>query len=64
MLHITIKPDISARLTPQIPTIICHHMIENIKQKKGRNKHRGTRPKPMLKKQETQKTKQSETWGV
>ena len=52
MLDITMKSRISVRLTLQIPTIICHHMNDNIKEiKKGRYKQTwGIRPKPMQKK--------------
>jgi len=30
MLGITMQLDISVRLTPQVTTIICHHMEKNI----------------------------------
>jgi len=30
MLGITMELDISVRLTPQVTTIICHHMKKNI----------------------------------
>ena len=56
MLGITMQLDISARLTPQVTTIIFHHM-KNIllKQKKKENtKIWGTRPKPYVNKNDTQ----------
>jgi len=34
MLGITMQLDISARLTPQVTTIICHHEKSIIKKKK------------------------------
>jgi len=37
MLGITMQLDISARLTPQVTTIISHHMKKNII-KKNKNK--------------------------
>jgi len=39
MLDITIQLDISARLTPQVTTNICHHMKKKIikKRKKKEN---------------------------
>ena len=43
MLGITVQLDISARLTPQITTIICHHMKKVLLLKK--EKYGGTRPK-------------------
>jgi len=55
MLGITMQLDISARLTPQVTTIIFHHM-KNIllKQKKKENtKIWGTRPKPYVNKNDT-----------
>jgi len=30
MLGITMQLDISAMLTPQVTTIICHHMIQHV----------------------------------
>jgi len=43
--------DISAKLTPQITTIICHHMKKKIIKKKEKRKkiqkYGGTRPKPI-----------------
>ena len=33
MLDMNMKSDISARLTPQIPSIICHHMRRNLLKK-------------------------------
>jgi len=50
------KLDISTRLTPQVSTIICHHMkkvlLKNEKERKkgNTNKYGGTRPKPIYKK--------------
>lgn len=42
MLDITMTPDISARLTPHVSTIICHHIKDKInRKKKDTNKHRG-----------------------
>jgi len=41
--------DISARLTSQVTTIICHHMKKVLLKKGKRNKiqkYGGTRPKP------------------
>jgi len=49
MLGITMQLEISARLTPQVTTIICHHMKKSIikkKKKKENTKIWGTRPKP------------------
>jgi len=37
MLGITMQLDISARLTSQVTTIICHHM-KNVLLKKGKRK--------------------------
>jgi len=37
MLDITMQLDISTRLTPEVTTIICHHMKKNIIQKKKKN---------------------------
>ena len=40
------KFDISVRLTPQVTTIICHHIKKNIiKKKENTRKYGGTRPK-------------------
>jgi len=39
MLGITMLLDISARLTPQVTTIICHH-IKKVLLKKGRKKRK------------------------
>jgi len=44
MLGITMQLDISARLTPQVTTIICHYMKKNIV-KKNTKKYGKTRPK-------------------
>jgi len=42
MLGITMQLDISAKLTPQETTIICHHMKKNIiKKKKKKYKNMG-----------------------
>jgi len=50
MLGITMQLDISARLTPQVTTIICHHMkkvlLKKKEKKKKIQKYGGTRPKP------------------
>jgi len=51
VLGITMQLDISAKLTPQETTIICHHMKKkNIIKKKIKKiqKYGGTRPKPIL----------------
>ena len=48
MLGITMQLNISARLTPQVTTIIYHHMkklLLNKRKKKENTKIRGTRPK-------------------
>jgi len=50
MLGITMKPNISARLTSQILRIICHHMKHNIKRKKKKKKKRRKKPTPKTKK--------------
>jgi len=51
MLNITTQLNISARMTPQITTIICHHMKKKIikrkKEKKKKTKYGGIRPKPI-----------------
>jgi len=50
VLGITMQLDISAKLTPQVTTIICHHMKKNIIKKEKRKKiqkYGGTRPKPI-----------------
>ena len=51
MLGITMQLDISARLTPQVTTIIYHHMkkilLKNKKERKYKKKYGGTRPKPI-----------------
>ena len=52
MLDITMQFDISAKLTPQITTIICHHMKKVLlKKKKKERKYTkklwGTIPKPI-----------------
>ena len=45
MLGITMQLDISARLTPQVTTIICHHIKKNIiiikKEKERKYKNMG-----------------------
>jgi len=49
MLGITMQLDISAKLTPQVTTIICHHMKKVLlkkRKKKENTKIWGTRPKP------------------
>jgi len=38
MLGITIQLKISARLTPQVTTIICHHMKKILLKKNKKNK--------------------------
>ena len=41
MLGITMQLDISARLTPQVTTIICHHMKKVLlKKKKKKRKYK------------------------
>jgi len=45
MLGITMQLDISAMLTPQVTTIICHEKINIIKKKN--TKIWGTKPKPI-----------------
>ena len=48
MLDITMQLDISARLTPQVRTIICHHMTKVLlKEEKLKKiqKYGGTRQK-------------------
>ena len=48
MLDITMQLDISARLTPQVTTIICHHIKKILltkKIKKQKQKYGGTSPK-------------------
>jgi len=51
VLGITMQLDISTKLTPQVTTIICHHMKKNIIKKKEKRKkiqkYGGTRPKPI-----------------
>jgi len=52
MLGITMQLDILARLTPQVTTIICHHMKKVLLKKmkkiqKIQKKYGGTRPKPI-----------------
>jgi len=39
MLGITMQLVISARLTPQVTTIICHHMKKNIIKKKKKKEN-------------------------
>ena len=46
MSGITMLLDISVRLTPQVTTIICHHM-KKILLKKKIQKYGRTRPKPI-----------------
>ena len=48
MLGITMQLDISARLTPQVITIICHHMKKVLLKNKNKKNTKiwGTRPKP------------------
>jgi len=49
MLDIAMQLDISVRLTPQVTTIICHHMKKILLKTRKRNKiqkYGGTRPKP------------------
>jgi len=53
MLDITMQLDTSARLTPQVTTIICHHIKKNIikinkKRNKIQKKNAGIIPKPTL----------------
>jgi len=48
ILDITMQLDISTRLTPQVTTIICHHMKNILLKKEERNtkkKYGGTKPK-------------------
>jgi len=47
MLGITMQLDILARLTPQVTTIICHHMKVLLKKEKRKKikKYGETRPK-------------------
>jgi len=46
MLGITMQIEISARLTPQVTTIICHHMKQILLKKRKKNtKIWGIRPK-------------------
>jgi len=45
MLCIIMQLDISARLTPQVTTIICHHMKKILLKKI--QKYGGIRPKPI-----------------
>jgi len=48
MLGITMQLDISARLTPKVTTIICHHMKKVLlkkRKKKENTKIWGKRPK-------------------
>ena len=48
MIGITMQLKISARLTHQVTTIICHHMKKILlKKKKKIQKYGGTRPKPI-----------------
>jgi len=50
MLGITMQLDILVMLTPQVTTIICHHMKKNIIKKKKKEriqKYGGTRPNPI-----------------
>ena len=51
VLGIVMQLDISAKLTPQVTTIICHHMKKKILLKKEKRKkiqkYGGTRPKPI-----------------
>jgi len=50
MLGITMQLDILARLTPQVTTIICHHIKKILLRKEKRKKiqkYGGTRPKPI-----------------
>ena len=48
MLSITMQLDISVRLTPQVTTIICHHMKKVLLQKGKRiQKYGRIRPKPI-----------------
>jgi len=39
MLDITIQLDISSRLTPQVSTIICHHMTKLLLKKRKKKKN-------------------------
>jgi len=39
MLGITMQLDISARLTPQVTTIICHHMKKVLLKKKKKKEN-------------------------
>jgi len=41
MLNITMQLGISARLTPQVTTIICHHMKKVLLKKKKKYKNMG-----------------------
>ena len=50
MLSITMLLNISTRLTPQVTTIICHHMKKVLLRKRKRKKiqiYGGIRPKPI-----------------
>jgi len=40
MLGITMLLDISTRLTPQVTTIICHHMKKVLLKKENERKHK------------------------
>jgi len=40
MLGITMQLDISARLTPQVTTIICHHMKKVLLKKEKERKYK------------------------
>jgi len=42
MLGITMQLDISARLTPQVTTIICHHMKKVLLKKEKERKYKNT----------------------
>jgi len=53
MLDIIMLLDISAMLTPQVTTIICHHMKKNIIKKKKIQKYEGLNQNSYVNKNDT-----------